>query len=134
MAWLIKNPNLSIVLKIPQKPWDYAWKWEKQCKRKGKIDIPAYGERNFARILEENDKKFLWSLAELEREKKIESFEKMFKQIKTMFLKNLIHDVRLIEKQVRSIEPSRGSLKILKRISIDQKIDWINRKSRKTSF
>ena len=61
---------------------------------KGKIDIPAQGERNFARILEQNDKKFLWSLAELEREKKIQkSFEKMFEQVKTVFLKNLIHDV-----------------------------------------
>ena len=43
-------------------------------------------------------KKSLWSLAELERERK--SFEKMFEQVKTKFLKNLIHDVRLIEKQV----------------------------------
>ena len=77
-------------------------------------------------------KKSLWSLADSEREKK--SFEKMFEQVKTEFLKNLIHDVRLIEKQVRSIEPGRDSLKILKRISIDRKIDWINRKSRKTSF
>ena len=35
------------------------------------MDIPAYGERNLARNLEENDKKkkSLWSLAELEREK-----------------------------------------------------------------
>ena len=48
---------------------------KKQCKRKGKKDIPAQGERNFARILEENDKKFLWSLAESEREKKnLENF------------------------------------------------------------
>ena len=58
----------------------------------------------------------------------------MFEQVKTEFLKNLIHDVRLIEKQVRSIEPDRGSLKFLKRISIDRKTEWINRKSGKTSF
>ena len=31
---------------------------EKQCKRKGNMDIPAYGERNQAKNLEENDKKF----------------------------------------------------------------------------
>ena len=31
---------------------------EKQCKRKGNMDIPAYGERNLAKKLEENDKKF----------------------------------------------------------------------------
>ena len=45
---------------------------------------------------------------------------------KTHVLKNLIHDVQLIEKQVRSIDPDRGSLKFLKRISIDRKTDWIN--------
>ena len=50
----------------------------------------AQGERKFARILEENDKKFLWSLAKSEREKKFQkSFEKMFEQIKTEFLKKL---------------------------------------------
>ena len=39
------------------------------------MDKPAYGERNLARNQEENDKKkLLWSLAELERERK--SFEK----------------------------------------------------------
>ena len=85
-------------------------------------------ERNFVRILEENDKKiFVEPCLVGEREKKVQKgFEKMFEQVKTEFLKNLIHDVRLIEKQVRSIEPGGGSLKILKRISIDQKIDQIN--------
>ena len=34
-------------------------KHEKQCKRKGNIDIPAYGERKLAKNLEENDKKIL---------------------------------------------------------------------------
>ena len=34
------------------------------------MDILAYGERNFARNLEENDKKIVVSLAKLEREKK----------------------------------------------------------------
>ena len=37
----------------------------------------------------------------------------MFEQVKTVFLKNLIHDVWLIKKQVQSIEPGRASLKIL---------------------
>ena len=45
-----------------------------------------------------------------------------------MFLKNLIHDVRLIEKQFRSIEPDRGLPEFLKKISIDRKKDWINQK------
>ena len=68
-------------------------------------------------------KKSLWSLAELEREREkvLKSFEKMFEQVKTKFLKNLIHDVRLIEKQVRSIESGRGLLKFFKRIWIDRK-------------
>ena len=46
-----------------------------------------------------------------ERERGLKSFlKKWFKQVKTELFKNLIHDVRLIEKQVRSIEPDRGSL------------------------
>ena len=71
-----------------------------------------------------------------QRERKwFEKFlKKWFEQVESKFLKKLILDVRLIEKQVRSIKPDRGSLKFLKRISIDQKIDWINRKSGKISF
>ena len=70
----------------------------------------------------------------VEREKYEKSFEKVFESVKTLFLKNLNHDVRLIEKQVRSIEPGRSSLNFLNRISIDRKSDWINRNSRKTAF
>ena len=66
-----------------------------------------------------------------EREKFEKGFEKVFESVKTLFLKNWIHDVRLIEKQVRSIEPGRGSLNFLNRISIDRKSDWMNRNSRK---
>ena len=46
-------------------------KHEKQCKKKGNIDIPAYGERNLARNLEENDKKIVMEPAESKREKKV---------------------------------------------------------------
>ena len=64
--------------------------------------------------------------------KRFEKFlKKWFEQVKYEFFKNLIHDVQLIEKQVRSIEPDRGSLKFFKRTSIDRKLDWINQKSRK---
>ena len=44
------------------------------------MDIPAYGEKNLAKIQEESDKKLLWSLAESERERgKFENFlKKMF--------------------------------------------------------
>ena len=37
------------------------------------------------------------------------------------FFFKLIHDIRLIKKQFRSIETNRGSPKILKEISIDRK-------------
>ena len=74
------------------------------------------------------------SCQEGERERGLKSLKKTFEKDRIHVLKNLIHDVRLIEKQVRSIELDRGSLKFLKRISIDQKTDWINRKSGKTSF
>ena len=69
-----------------------------------------------------------------EREKFEKVFEKVFESVKTLFLKNLNQDVRLIEKQVRSIEPGRGSLNFLNRILIDRKSDWINRNSEKIAF
>ena len=47
-----------------------------------------------------------------------ESLKKCFESVKHCFKKNLIHDVRLIEKQVRLIEPGRDSLKFLNAISI----------------
>ena len=69
-----------------------------------------------------------------EREKFEKGFEKVFESVKRPFLKNLKHDVRLIEKQVRSIEPGRGSLNFLNKISIDRKSYWINRNFGKTDF
>ena len=49
-----------------------------------------------------------------EREKVEKLLKKMFETVKELFLKNLKHDVRLIEKQVRLIEPGRGSQNFLK--------------------
>ena len=47
----------------------------------------------------------------------------------------MIHDVQLIEKQVRPIELGRDSLKFLNAISIDQKTGSINRtRQRLTEF
>ena len=66
-----------------------------------------------------------------EREKVEKLLKKMFETVKELFLKNLKHDVRLIEKQVRSIKPGRGSLYFLNKILIDRKLDWINRNSKK---
>ena len=83
-------------------------------------------------------KNLLCSLAKSKREREREKFEKgfqkVFESVKALFLKNLKHDVRLIEKQVQSIEPGRGSLNFLNKILIDRKSDWINRNSRKTAF
>ena len=60
----------------------------------------------------ENDKKSSvqpCQVEEREREKVEKLLKKMLETIKELFLKNLKHDVQLIEKQVRSIEPGRGS-------------------------
>ena len=65
-----------------------------------------------------------------EREKFEKVLKKVFESVKTLFYKikkkKLNHDVRLIEKHVRSIEPGSASLNFLNRISIDRKSNWIN--------
>ena len=98
--------------------------------------LPALREKNLAKIEEENDKKCVVLPCQVgQREKSLKFFWKSrLNQSKTLFLKNLKHDVRLIEKQVRSIEPGRGSLNFLNKISIDRKSDWINQNSWKTAF
>ena len=58
---------------------------------------------------------------------KEESLKKQFEQVKSEFLKNLIHEFQLIENQFRSIETDKGLLKHFKKNSIDRKIEWINR-------
>ena len=59
-----------MVRKFTQKPWNNAWNHEKQCKRKGNMDIPTYGE--------ENDKKIVVEPCQVgEREKVLKCFEKM---------------------------------------------------------
>ena len=81
--------------------------------------LPALWEKNLAKIRLKTTKNLLCSLAKSgEREKKV---GKGFEKSEALFLKNLKHDVRLIEKQVQSIEPGRGSLNFLNKISIDRK-------------
>ena len=111
-------------------------KCENKNKKKGKRVLPVFRERNLAKGKIKNDKNLRWSQVWIkEREKTWKTFEKVFlKKSRFMFLKNLIHDVRLIEKQVRSIEPDRGLHKFLNKISIDRKTNWINWKSGKTFF
>ena len=91
-------------------------KHETHCKRKGNIDIPAYGERNLARNLEENDKKIVVEPCRVgERE---QSFEKVgLNNSNLIFFKNLIHKFRLIKNQFQLIKTDRGSLKFFKTIS-----------------
>ena len=65
--------------------------------------LPALREENLAKIEEENDKKYFVLLCQVgEREKKLKKLlEKVFESVKELFLKNLKHDLRLIEKQVQ---------------------------------
>ena len=75
--------------------------------------LPALKEENLAKIEEENDNKCESAALPSWREKKSwKTFEKdVFETVKELFLKNLEYNLRLIEKQVRSIEPGRGSHK-----------------------
>ena len=84
--------------------------------------LPALREKNLAKIEVETDKKdFVLPCQVGERENFEKTFEKDFWISQRIFLKNLKHDVRLIEKQVRSIEPGKGSLNFLNKISVDRK-------------
>ena len=62
----------------------------------------ALWEKNLAKIKSKTTKNLLYSLAKLEREReRVEKvLKKKFESVKTLFLKNWIHDLRLIEKQV----------------------------------
>ena len=73
---------------------------ENKNKSRDKMVLPTLREENLAKILEENDKRSLCCLAKSEREEKFEkkTFEKVFESVKELFLKDLKHDVRLIEK------------------------------------
>ena len=121
--------------------------------------LPALREENLAKILEENNKKIVVLPYQVGERRKVEKLlKKMFwNSQRTIFKKtwNTIFDwsknrfdqsneaeahinfkarFRLIEKQVRLIEPGRGSLNFLNKISIDQKLDWINRNFGKTAL
>ena len=76
------------------------------------MDIPAYGEKNLAKRLAENDKKISMEPCQVgEREKVLKKWEE---QVKTDIFKNLIYEFWLIENQFRLIKIDRGSLKNLK--------------------
>ena len=92
-----------------------AWNHEIKCKGKGKRDLPAFKDKNLAKILEENDKKSMVEpLAKLEREKSWKNFlKKSFWKRQSDLLKTMFHKFRLIEKQPRSIETDRDSIKTI---------------------
>ena len=78
-----------------------------------RIVIPALRKENLTKILVENDKKIEENPCQVGERRKVEKlFENdVFETVKERFLKNLKYDLRLIEKQVRSIKPGRGSHK-----------------------
>ena len=98
--------------------------------------LSALREENLAKIEEENEKKIVVLPCQVEERRKVEKlFEKdVWNSQRTIFKKKMKYVVRLIEKQVRSIEPGRGSQNFFKKISIDRKLDWINRNSWKIAF
>ena len=88
-----------------------AWKHENKTKKRDEMVLPALREKNLAKIEEENDKKFVVLPCQVGERRKVWKEllkKKVWISQKTLF-KKLKHDVRLIEKQVRSIEPGRGS-------------------------
>ena len=73
--------------------------------------LPALREENLAKFEEENNKKIVVLPCQVGERRKVEKtfWKWYFETVKELLLKNLKYDVRLIEKQVRSIEPGRGS-------------------------
>ena len=72
--------------------------------------LPALREENLAKIEEENDQKILVLPCQVGERRKVEKlFDKDVLNSQRIVLKNLKSPVRLIEKQVRSIELGRGS-------------------------
>ena len=57
-----KNPNFEKLWKSHKNAWVYAWKHENKSKGKGIKVLPALGEENLAKRLDENDKNLRLSL------------------------------------------------------------------------
>ena len=64
-----QKPQNFIGSKFPQKMHEKGMKLENKCKRKGERVLPALEEKNLAKELEENDKKFDLSLDRSNRER-----------------------------------------------------------------
>ena len=109
-----------------------AWNWVNKLKSKGIRDIPAWGERDFAKRTEENDK-ILKSLACLVGERKMswKNLKSSFEKSDFLLLKKQIHDVRSIENYIRSIESDRRFSTFWGTFSIDRKTHSIDRNGQK---
>ena len=94
-----------------------------------------WGRKTLQKFRKKMTKKSLCCLAKSERDRKVwKNFWKGVWINQRTVLKNLKHDVQMIEKQVRLIKQGRGSLNFLNKILIDRKSDWINRNYEKTAF
>ena len=124
-----QKPQFEKFGKSQWNAWIYAWKHEIKCKRKGKMDLPAWREENLAKRQIENDKKnedFPWP-SRMEREKGENFLKKCLTHLKNCFKKcptqfsidqnlrfdrskqteahsKILNQFRLIKKQPRSIE------------------------------
>ena len=88
-----------------------AWKHEIKCKRKGIRVLPALGDKNLAKISEENDKKSLVEPSQVgERERKVwKVWKSKFEIVQSDFLKK--HDSRVsIDRKTASIDRNRQRL------------------------
>ena len=127
----------------------WCMKSENKCKRKGIKVLPALGEKNLAKRMEENDKKMDWSLDWVVwREKKLKTFEKVslntwrtvFKKFSTRF--SIDQKIYSIGQKCfdwsntnwAPIETNRDSQTFLNTISIGQRTISISRNSRKNNI
>ena len=63
-------------------------KCENKSKKKGKRVLPVFGERNLAKRMIKNDKNMRWSYVRIgEREKSLETFEKVSLKMSRFFFK-----------------------------------------------
>ena len=102
-----------------------ARKKEINLKKKGKKDLPASKDK---KLEGKRQKLEWWSLEPTRRERKARNFLKSdFEKVQLSFLKNLIHEFRLVENHPRPIETDRNSLSQILKISIGQKTEWTDR-------
>ena len=69
-----------------------------------------------------------WSLEPTRRERKEKNYLKSnFEKVQICLLKNLIHEFRSVENQLRLVETDRDSLSQILKISIGRKTKWTDR-------